>query len=327
MDINIAKGIQFKTLPEDKRVDFLRDVAALFDKKTGKDSFKETFGYLYRKAIELGVLDEITSHMANRRAPYTKDELKDIAKRFSHKSQWEKEEGSSYKAALRIGGEFFDEVTSHMTPLGGTHKRMVYSYTFPNSRAAYVGLTNNEERRGREHKKDPKSPVYRYYMSTGKTKSEREVPNYQKITDGFVDAKEAQQIEHNEIRRLEAMGYHMLNVAVAGSLGGDNLIYDEEFLRDYLSKYEDIHHFYSDKTMKGKHLSMINSARKRKILDNVVPHDRWLKSFHTADSVMKYIEDNGISTIKELRDSSDSIRKAYYRLVKNGEIEDVLRKK
>jgi len=207
----------------------------IIDPITGKR--KNTFGFY----------NDVTKNMIRLlRDPYTDDELRDIAKKYVGKTFKDFRDGdpSAYSAALDRGPctdgnkgpckekdnrkntfAFFKEITKGIEPTGSYSAKMVYVYEFRdennNPVAAYVGLTDKEEVRHKEHMtgvtregKDIKTAV---------TKFIEENPNLHftklKITDGYIDWKLARELEDEYEKKYAEDGWEILNVAKTGSLG------------------------------------------------------------------------------------------------------------
>ena len=69
------------------------------------------YSALVRKPKEF--IDSVTQHMEKRRGPYTDDELKNIALKYTNASSFQKEDGSAYVASKNRAKDFFNEFTKH----------------------------------------------------------------------------------------------------------------------------------------------------------------------------------------------------------------------
>ena len=227
----------------------------IIDTITGKR--KNTFGFYY----------DVTKNMVRRvRDPYTDDELRDIAKKYVGKTFKDFRDGnpSAYEAALDRGPctdgnkgpcteksgrkntyAFFKEITKGIEPTGNYSNKMVYAYEFRdennNPIAAYVGLTDKEDVRHKEHMtgvtregKDIKTAV---------TKFIEENPNLHftklKITDGYVNWELARELEDKYEKKYAEDGWEVLNVAKTGSLGRSFGVSNDE-LKKRFDKYNTV---------------------------------------------------------------------------------------
>jgi len=260
----------------------------------------------YQKAHKLGIFDEVTSHMESQFINWTYDDAKEIAKqynnlkkfkeeqpkaagaiyrnkwddllnhmergfkwwsdsdifnsalKFNSRSEWQKSEGSAYNAARERG--IIDDATKHMSFLGNMYRRAVYVWEFPNN-SVYVGLTLNTERRKKEHSDiEGKSEVSRYIKKTGLT------PSFKLISDDYIDASDAQNLEDCTIQDYKIKGWNILNKAKAGGLGGcKRRITKDEVAKEALK--------YTTKTMFQKNSPQAYSAAYRNgWFDEVTSH-------------------------------------------------------
>jgi hypothetical protein len=107
--------------------------------------------------------------------------------------------------------------------------RLVYAYTFPEQKLAYIGLTGDEKKRASSHmslKAQKTTAVSRFIRETGLRPDYKVVSATKDNPSGFVDENIAKDLECNYMKEYEAKGYTLLNLAKCGSLGGS--IRDEE---------------------------------------------------------------------------------------------------
>ena len=120
---------------------------------------------------------------------------------------------------------WWKELTAHMIPLGNAYKRMVYVFEFPDN-SAYIGLTYDEGQRKGAHLGSEKSPVFRHIQETGQypefyrlTKNDKgEIVKTEDLS--YIEAVDAQKLEHDALKMYKEDGWKVHNVAPAGSLGG-----------------------------------------------------------------------------------------------------------
>jgi len=228
------------------------------EKYSRKSDFRDKSGSAYVLAKSRGIFDEITKHMdqikiwtydeAKKEAEkyltfseFTKnspafyqskkngwiedfkeflttqeewdfDKIKSIAADYETIKDFRKNEPKAYHAAHRY--HWIDQVTKHMSLLGDKFKRMVYVYEFPDN-YVYVGLTLNKKNRHLDHMDigNPKTPVAKHIIKSGLQ------PEYKEISTGYIDAKEAGNLENCTIELYRQQGWNILNTQKGGNLG------------------------------------------------------------------------------------------------------------
>jgi hypothetical protein len=266
--------------------------------KIGKNKFKNTFGFFY----------EVTKNMVRtQRDPFTDDELRNIAKKYIGKTLQDFRDGdpSAYEAALDRGPctdgnrgpckekdgrqnthAFFKEITKGINPTGNYSNKMVYAYEFRDEKnnpvAAYVGLTDKEDVRHKEHMTGitrEGKPI-----ETSVTKFIKENPNLHvtkiKITD-YVDWKLARELEDNYEKKYRDEGWKVLNVAKTGSLGKSFGVSNDE-LKKRFDKYNTI------RDIRKKDNSAYNTARTRGILDDLTKNYKKLAVIRTDQELTTF---------------------------------------
>jgi hypothetical protein len=225
--------------------------------------------------------NNVTSHMAKlvggHKPKYTEDEISNIAKKYKHKSDWKTGDFSSYDAAhykkkKSKGDDWFQGLTSHMTPLGGKEKRMIYALEFPNN-YVYVGLTNDFDMGIKKHLEDYGvhgkniSPVLRHMEETGHT------PTIFKVTD-YVDIKEATMLEYETLKQYLNNGWTALNMKPTGSLGGNKFKYTPIQIRDIAKKYETIEDWINHEDDSSAYYTAMRYKKKR-FKDDIKGFNEW----------------------------------------------------
>jgi predicted GIY-YIG superfamily endonuclease len=118
---------------------------------------------------------------------------------------------------------WFQEITQHMEPSGNKYKRLIYAFEFAD-RSVYVGLTLNYSDRYSGHKQ--RSKWYKHKKKHGI------VYNFIKF-NVLHESSEAQKKEKEMIEDYRKMGWHILNKAKPGALGGNVVKWTlKECLRD-----------------------------------------------------------------------------------------------
>lgn len=210
-------------------------------------------------------LNLLTKDMTRVATPYSDEELEVAAKKYQNISDFREFDRVKEQQARRRGEEFWNRVTSHMTPKGNYGRKMVYVYEFTQKDengddipvAAYVGLTSDEERRHKEHTtavnflgKEHYSAVSSFLKANPGIEFE-----YKKLTDGYVPFEEAQELENKFEKEYRNNGWLMLNVAKTGSLGTSFKVSDEE-IKNQIDTYKDYSEFL-------KNISLVNRVRRR----------------------------------------------------------------
>lgn len=169
-------------------------------------------------------------HIASPHPKPTLDEAAKIAKLYERKVDFQKskEHGHVYRWAYSNG--YLDQICTHMQPTRNLHSRCIYVATFPDG-YAYVGLTDNHERRWKCHLQDKKSPVRRHSVSTGS------LPMFNIIHD-YVVWQEAKKKEGEYITKYSSDGWKLLNTKMkGGELGCPGNGYSKEEVFMEAKKY------------------------------------------------------------------------------------------
>jgi predicted GIY-YIG superfamily endonuclease len=150
------------------------------------------------------------------------NELFDIAKKYSSRSAFSKNEKGPSAAAKRLG--IYEDVCKHMIK-GKNHKdeRCIYFIEFPNN-IGYVGLTNNFKTREKQHRNSKKSCIAIHKNNTGHDFTI-------KMIDDYMSESEAQIKETYWYDYYNQLGFTLLNVIKTGGLGGSNIIHTFESCR------------------------------------------------------------------------------------------------
>ena len=154
--------------------------------------------------------------------------IEDIKAILPHKTYWNhemceqliKEKGYKTKDEFRKGNAgahgwaykhgVLDELFRDVESPGNYNRKKIYVYEFEDG-YAYVGLTDDLDRREYQHKNE-KSPVKDHIAETG-LQPER------KILSGWLEKDEAQVYEDEMINTYAAAGWKMLNKKKGGALG------------------------------------------------------------------------------------------------------------
>jgi hypothetical protein len=262
-------------------------------------------------AVNHGIYDEVSSHMNRAYTDWTKDMVWKEALKYKTRSEFMNGNYAAYQQAHVKG--WVDDVTSHMTRVGNLYKRLVYVYEFPDN-SVYVGLTFNKDDRDRRHKTKEKSAVYQHIKKTGLQ------PTMKLISDEYIDAEDARNLESCTIEQYRENGWFILNKAKAGGLGG--------FCAKKWTK-DEVHNLalqYSSPTrFKSKHSSAFNAAERNGWLSDITKHMTKKKTKWTRDLLLQKMS-QFISPTEFRKNDSDS-HQAAFRILGNDFIKDYYKNK
>lgn len=224
-----------------------------------KSDFNKNCSRCYKISTYNGWIDDICSHMIEIKKPkgyWNNYELcKEQALKYLSKSEFQKKSRTAYKNSLKYG--WLNEICSHMEQVGDLYKRLVYVYEF-SDKSCYVGLTSNKNRRHRDHMKiENNSPV-----SIHKEKIGTE-PVYILLSD-YIEATDAQQLEHDTIEKYKNEGWDILNKGKTGkntgSLGGTTIKWTYDACKEEALKHTSFKELPS-----GSYKSIIKNGWKEEI--------------------------------------------------------------
>lgn len=211
---------------------------------TYEDCLKEALKYEYKKDFKLGSpkhynrsitqnwYNDICNHMITKETlpqgywTYSKC-LEEIYK-YEYKKDFITNCPTAYKVVRSNG--WYDELSKHMKSLGHLYKRLVYVFEFSDN-SAYVGLTDNSDRRYSEHLK--RGSVSKHILKC---------PTfiYKELSD-YIESGDAQELEHNTKLEYLSNDWKILNTGKTGrnigSLGGSYLIWTLDKCMEESLKY------------------------------------------------------------------------------------------
>lgn len=260
--------------------------------------------YSWAKANKL--LDVICDHMELINKPtsyWTKERIKELAKNFTQRKEFEKAYPVPYKIASKNGWR--EEVLAH-TKRGRKRKRAHYIYEFENG-SAYVGLTTDYERRFKQHKWKKDSVVAKE-LKKSKAKIVR--------TNIWMNEEEAAIEEDRLIEKYRSDGWKIINIAKAGSIGISEQKWTKKTIIDEAKKYQ------SRKEFSENSGSAYHAALYQGILEDACSHmpkrKEWkgfLDKDHCSEVAKKY------SSRTEFARSED--RSAYEKARSNGWLDEI----
>jgi hypothetical protein len=287
----------------------------------------------------------LISEYSKRSVKYSKEILAQIASEYNTKKEFEKANQPAYQAAIKWGPcydlttkeevpcktyskeknanvytpnskntfGFLESITSHMKDGSNYGEKLVYSFTFydddDNVVGVYVGITNDEERRRKEHvfgkskhsDREVKSAVNRFISENPNFRVE-----FKRLSEpsDFTTAKE---LEKKFVDEYKEKGYKVLNIAKTGG-GGRTFFVDNYFIQKaqdwvkmklekgevpYIGEYEKFDH------------SNYSSIRRRNLMDLA------FKGMVYMDT-KKYSDDDIFKVVKSSDSYSDFYKKYKY---------------
>lgn len=187
----------------------------------------------YRIAQAHGWLNEICSHMDYQVLPrhyWTKDRVREEAKKYETRMEFLREAGGAYGAAQQ--GGWLDEVCEHMAPVDHGWKYSIYSIVNKRLNQAYIGLTRQSfEARSEQHKNRVSSNRSRFIASEPDTEF-LQLSGYDFSVDEIADQ------ERRYFEQFKAEGWELLNdEKLIGHLGLKGASWNKEKCRAEALKY------------------------------------------------------------------------------------------
>ena len=183
----------------------------------------------YQSALDNDWLDQMTwlkkSHRMKMGYWQNKENVFNEAKKYKYKSDFRRKASSAYVTALEKG--WFVEMTwfqpkgYERASRGPVH--IIYVYIDKDKKCAYVGATNNIDRRDYEHRTQTNDTVFKYFAKEGK-----EVPKYKILREGLTVVERQREERIQSLYYRDILHYTLLNNVNAtgentGSLG--SLVY------------------------------------------------------------------------------------------------------
>lgn len=183
------------------------------------------------------------------------DRIVDAASLCKSRKEFQYKFKGAYSASLKLG--IHDQVCSHMIQ-GCLLKedRCIYAIEFPN-KTIYVGLTNDYEKRQRQHIRSKKGIVNKYQSNN----------QYRFILlEDYMESHIAQEREGYWYNHYKNLGYTVLNNFPTGGLGGRYRLHTLESCRIDASIYKTRWEY------RQKNRSSYEIARSQKWLDEICKH-------------------------------------------------------
>lgn len=184
----------------------------------------------------LKVLHSKESNMSRRKKGYwTYERCRDEALKYNSRSEFQKNEHGAYVAALK--GGFYETIIAHMKPQANGYVRYMYAIEFNEVNSVYVGITNNINRRKRQHYKNSSNKLVRDYLIKY---------NHKWVTfEDEINKNNASYYEDFKINEYRLKGWHTLNLAKAGALGGTRKFWTKRRCKNIALKFNNKKDFYT----------------------------------------------------------------------------------
>ena len=238
------------------------------EKYKTRQNFKKNSKAAYSAAINRNLIDELFKNHLNKgyvenikpRYYWTYDKLQEEVNKYKTRGEFQKN-SSAYKIAYKK--KLLDDLFKNHVNNGyqnieewKENSYVIYSYELTEYKKVYVGLTNNIDRRDKEHLFNEKSLLYNFLK-------EKNIPYPEyKILEKDLKSIDAQKQEKYWVEYYKNLGWTMFNSAKPGSLGAGFLKWTIKALQKEADKYISRIEF-------RKNNSAYITAKKRKILDEL----------------------------------------------------------
>lgn len=196
-----------------------------------RKSLKENEPGIYNKINAKKWGNELFSHMErldHREIQYTREMCKEKISQYVYLKDFREKERRLY--AL-IHSHKWADLLSPLKITGSANERLIYAYEFPELNSVYVGLTYNIDIRNKDH--HLRGKLFQWVKNNG-------ILQYSPIIlKEHIPFDEAGATEDYYIKKYEKEGWHLINKAKAGSLGGMILKNDDIILFSEKGQYLD----------------------------------------------------------------------------------------
>jgi len=167
---------------------------------------------VYQIVRNHGWMEKVSKHMTSNKTFWTLEGVKEIAKLYSTKKEFKYGNPRAYNwSIINLTPKEYDEITTHMEPLGNMCNRMIYAFEFSDN-SVYVGLTFNSKKRFKQHMESVKSPVKKHMTKTSL------IPIFKKVTE-YINKEDAVKMEAETEEQYRKNGWKILNTTKTGALG------------------------------------------------------------------------------------------------------------
>jgi predicted GIY-YIG superfamily endonuclease len=234
---------------------------------------------------------------------YTNEFILERGSNYDHPTQFKTYEPNVYAAGQKR--KILDQIKYKVGYIGNKLKRMVYVYEF-SDKSVYVGLTYNENKRKSEHFVGKSTSVTKHINKTGLQ------PEYTNITNGYIDANDAADLEESLRLKYKSNGWNILNKKKGGGLGGNTVKWTINMIKEVAGKCTTREEF------KDNYPGAMNASKQKRIYDEVTEHMDYQLKYFTLDDII--IEAKKYGTIQEFRDNNETM----YVHVNRNKLEDIV---
>lgn len=195
--------------------------------------------------------------------------------------------------ASAVARELCSKIQYKEGRLGNRLKRLVYLYTFSDNHF-YVGTTYNKKKREQEHSQNGKTAVSKHKRKTGL------VPTKTILTDGYIDATIALEIEEKTRLEFIEKGWISLNRRKCNSLGTPVRKWTEEKIRQSISTCK-FREEIKDKFGSG----LYNAAHELKLWDELTKDLPYMLNYYSKEDAIKIA--SSFPTIQEFKKAYPSL--------------------
>lgn len=196
--------------------------------------------------------------MKNIRKPngyWTFYKVKEEAMKYNNSKEFKFNSYSAYSTA--VSKKWLKDITSHFKLLGNNYSRFIYAVEFSDNHS-YIGLTYNIEKRKKEHLREGR--IFNHIKKTGL------YPTFTQLIETPVTKEKAKELEQFYLEEYISKGWDILNSKKAGALGGNNVKWTFEKLKEEALKYT------TKKEFREVSSSAYTTAKKQKILPIICSH-------------------------------------------------------
>lgn len=197
-----------------------RNVFEESHKYTSRVDFRLKSSGAYNSARKNGWLNEMTWLVRMRKDSGYWDIKANVfaeAKKYKYKSDFHRLSSAAYISALKHGWlqemDWIQQKNIDKAPSGPIH--LVYVYVDEVNKAAYVGATNDIQRRDDEHRKKIEDPLFQYFKNLG-----REIPNYTILVEGLTIKERQREERVYSLYYRDILNYSLINKI---ELTGENI--------------------------------------------------------------------------------------------------------
>ena len=197
---------------------------------------------MYDAARRLNIIDELVDRKYHQ---WTKEEIKELANECKYRSDFEAKYPKAYKAAWKRG--WLKDICKDMPEYKSntdihTNNYLVYVYEETKTHSAYVGLTNNINRRHFQHQHSKNGK----YDSLGQFCIDNNVtfPKY-KILKENLSSTAAREYEFKYYFKYKDAGWNMINSEkTLGYLGHGNTKWSKDNILKIIAEHPEINSRY-----------------------------------------------------------------------------------